>query len=101
VSESRPVILLVGDSEDDVTLTLHAVCRSNVASEIVVARDGAEALDFLPGTAGGPLPPLPALVLLDLELPQVDRLEVLRRIRAAERTCLLLNQRPLGMDGAG
>jgi two-component system response regulator len=77
-------ILLVEDNPDDEMLTLRALERNHIANEIVVARDGAEALDYLFGAGV-----LPQVVLLDLKLPKVDGLEVLKRIRADERTCLL------------
>jgi CheY-like chemotaxis protein len=80
---TEKVILLVEDNPDDEALTVRAFGRSNVANRIDVSRDGAEALDYLVGPAARPLP---TLVLLDLKLPKVDGLEVLRRIRAAERT---------------
>jgi CheY-like chemotaxis protein len=89
---SEKVILLVEDNPDDRELTMRAFKRSRIANEIVVARDGVEALDALfgPPTSSEATPrPLPALVLLDLKLPKVDGLEVLRRIRAEERTRLL------------
>jgi two-component system response regulator len=82
-------ILLVEDNPDDEALTLRALKKHNLANGIVVARDGAEALDWLFGTgphAGRDLSKMPAVVLLDLKLPKVDGLEVLRRIRADERT---------------
>ncbi|MBU2009792.1 MAG: response regulator [Chloroflexi bacterium] len=85
-------ILLVEDNPDDVELTLRAFRKSNVANEIVVARDGAEALDYLFGTgpyAGRAPSIMPEVVLLDLKLPRIDGLEVLRRLRADERTKLL------------
>lgn len=82
-------ILLVEDNPDDVELTLRAFSRSRVANTIVVARDGQEALDYLFGTGEhsdrSPLD-LPEVVLLDLKLPKVDGLEVLRRVRADART---------------
>ncbi len=79
-------ILLVEDNADDADLTLRALKKSNIVNEVVVARDGTAALDFLLT----PEPqPLPAIVLLDLRLPGIDGLEVLRRIRAEERTRLL------------
>jgi two-component system response regulator len=85
-------ILLVEDNPDDVELTLDAFRKNNILNEVVVARDGAEALDYLYGTgsyaAQGPAP-LPAVVILDLNLPKVPGLEVLRRIRSTERTRLL------------
>ncbi len=83
------VILLVEDNPDDEKLTVRALKKNNVANDVVVARDGVEALDFLFGTgsrAGNPLSPLPALMLLDLKLPKLDGLEVLRRVRADPRT---------------
>lgn len=85
-------ILLVEDNPSDEKLTLRAFKKCNVANEVVVARDGAEALDYLFGIgvhAGRDASALPALVLLDLKLPRVDGLEVLRRIRADGRTRLL------------
>jgi len=85
------VILLVEDSEDDADLTLRAFRRSNIVNEVVVVRDGAEALDYLHGTgsyAGRP-PPLPALMILDLNLPKISGLDVLRRTRASQRTRFL------------
>jgi len=86
---NRELILLVEDRPDDVELTLRAFARSNVANEIVVARDGEEAIDYLfaMGTHAGRDPNLmPSVVLLDLKLPKVDGLEVLRRMRNDERT---------------
>jgi two-component system, response regulator len=83
------VILLVEDNPSDVALTQRALAKSRIANELVVAEDGQEALDYLWGTgvrAGQALPELPALILLDLKLPLLDGLEVLRRIRADERT---------------
>ncbi|MBT1074742.1 response regulator [Geobacter grbiciae] len=85
-------ILLVEDNPDDEVLTLRALRKHNIASEITVARDGVEALDFLFGTGthgGRDTATMPCLVLLDLKLPKVDGLEVLRRIRSDERTKLL------------
>ncbi len=77
-------ILLVEDSERDVELTLEALEENKLANEVVVARDGAEALDFLhqKGKFSGQSKELPLLVLLDLKLPKVDGLEVLRRIKS-------------------
>jgi CheY-like chemotaxis protein len=82
----RKYILLIEDNLDDEALTLRALKKNNIANEIVTARDGAEALELLLGKdAKQP----PALVLLDLKLPKVDGLEVLRRIRADKRTALV------------
>jgi two-component system response regulator len=82
-------ILLVEDNPDDEKLTVRALKKNNIANEVVIARDGAEALDYLFGTgphAGRSVECHPALVLLDLKLPKVDGQEVLRRIRADART---------------
>ena len=76
-------ILLVEDNEDDVELTLHALRKERLANSIEVARDGEEALDFLFGDSRGALP---RLVLLDLKLPKVDGMEVLRRLKADPRS---------------
>ena len=89
---NEKVILLVEDSERDEELTLRALHKNNIKNEVVVARDGAEALDYLFATgalAGRNTAELPTVVLLDLKLPKIDGLEVLRRIRADERTTLL------------
>jgi two-component system response regulator len=83
------VILLVEDNQDDEELALLAFQKSHIANRVVVARDGAEALDYLFGTgadAGREQHALPQVVLLDLKLPKIDGLEVLRRIRADPRT---------------
>jgi two-component system response regulator len=83
-------ILLVEDSPDDVALTKRAFKSHNITNEVIVARDGAEALEVLFGPKGGPAPrALPAIVLLDLNLPKVSGMEVLQRIRAEERTRFL------------
>lgn len=87
-----PKILLVEDNPDDEALTLRAFKKSKLKNEIVVARDGVEALDYLFGSglyAGRDLKDMPHLVLLDLKLPKVDGLEVLALIRAGEHTRLL------------
>jgi two-component system response regulator len=88
VTSRSKVILLVEDNDDDVALTLRAFKKSGVGNEIVVARDGAEALDYLfaRGAHAGRDPALPEVVLLDLKLPKVDGLEVLQQIRSEERT---------------
>lgn len=82
-------IMLVEDSPDDVALTLHAFASHNIANEVIVARDGAEALEMLIPEREGEAPHLPSVVLLDLKLPKVSGLEVLKRIRACERTRFL------------
>jgi two-component system response regulator len=89
---SRKTILLVEDNANDEFLTLRALKKHNVANDVVVARDGEEALDYLFGTgphAGRDTREMPLAVLLDLKLPKVDGLEVLRRIRDDERTKLM------------
>jgi two-component system response regulator len=86
------IILLVEDNADDEKLTLRALKKNNIRNEVVVARDGAEALDYLFGTgayAGRNLSVMPQVVLLDLKLPKLDGLEVLRRVRGDDRTKLL------------
>ncbi|MDQ3999577.1 MAG: response regulator, partial [Actinomycetota bacterium] len=85
-------ILLVEDNPDDELLTLRALKKNNVFNRVVVARDGAQALDYLFGEGayeGRDVSDIPRVVLLDLKLPKVDGLEVLRRLRADERTRLL------------
>jgi len=86
------VILLVEDNPDDEALTLRGFRKNNIGNEIVVARDGVEALDYLFGTgahAGRDMTIMPAVTLLDLKLPKIDGLEVLNRVRADNRTKLL------------
>lgn len=85
------IILLVEDNPDDEALTLHALGTNKIGNAVVVARNGVEALDYLFGTgsyAGRDPHDHPAVVLLDIKLPKIDGLEVLRRIRADERTSL-------------
>jgi two-component system, response regulator len=82
-------ILLVEDSEDDIELTLIAFRRQQLANQVVIARDGQEALEILHGTASRPAQPLPAVVLLDLKLPRRDGFEVLDAIRRHPHTRLL------------
>ena len=82
-------ILLVEDNPRDEALTLRALKKNNIVNEVVVARDGVEALDYLFGTgghAGRDLSAMPQLVLLDLKLPKIDGLQVLQKIRSDERT---------------
>lgn len=87
---SEPVILLVEDNPRDEALTLRALKKSNIVNKVTIARDGAEALDYLFARgADGTRNPLPHLILLDLKLPKIDGHEVLRRIRSDERTRLL------------
>ena len=89
---SERVILLVEDNADDEALTLRALKKNNITNTIVVARNGVEALDYLFGTgqyAGRDTSVQPELILLDLKLPKVDGFEVLRKLRADERTKLL------------
>jgi two-component system response regulator len=86
---NNKIILLVEDNQDDEELALLAFQKGQVANTIVVARNGVEALDYLFGTgphAGRDVSDLPQLVLLDLKLPKIDGLEVLRRVRADPRT---------------
>jgi two-component system, response regulator len=79
------MIALVEDNPDDEALTLRALKKQNIANEIVVLRDGVEALDYLLA----PENPLPHLVLLDLKLPKLDGLKVLQRLRSEARTALV------------
>jgi len=88
----KKVILLVEDSPDDAELAVRALEKQHAADRMVVVHDGAEALEFLFGTgryADRDMSVTPSLVLLDLKLPKVDGLEVLRRLRADERTKLI------------
>jgi len=86
------IIMLVEDNPDDEELTLRALRKANIANEVFVARDGTEALDFLFSTGRyserRPLP-MPAVVLLDLKLPKLNGIDVLKRMRADPRTQLI------------
>jgi two-component system response regulator len=89
---SDRIILLVEDNPDDVALTLRALKKNHIANEVVVARDGEEALEYLTATgrhAGRAVAVLPQVILLDLKLPKLGGLEVLRAIRANPQTRLL------------
>ena len=86
------VILLVEDNPDDEALTIRALEKNNILNDVVVARDGVEALDYLFRTgeyAGRDTAILPEVILLDLKLPKLDGLEVLRRLRGDDRTAML------------
>lgn len=92
MSEGNKIILLVEDNPDDEALAIRALKRNHISNEIVVAHDGVEALDYLFGTgvyAGRDISVKPTVILLDLKLPRVDGIEVLRRLREDERTSLL------------
>lgn len=85
------VILLVEDNEDDIELTKRALKKNNIANELVVVRDGQEAIDYLFGAgeyAGRDAADRPAVVLLDLKLPKITGLDVLKRLRGDDRTRL-------------
>lgn len=85
----KKIILLVEDNPRDELLTRRALAKNNIVNEIVVAHDGVEALDYFAGTgafAGRDISVMPQVVLLDLKLPKLDGLEVLRKMRAEERT---------------
>ncbi|MBD2529277.1 response regulator [Nostoc flagelliforme FACHB-838] len=86
------MILLVEDNPDDEALTLRALKKNNILNDVVVARDGVEALDYLFGKgmyADRDMSVMPHLILLDLKLPKMDGLEVLRHLRADDRTKIL------------
>ena len=91
MNEESKTILLVEDNDDDVTLTLRAFKRSHLMNPVVVVRDGVEALDFLftRGAYEGRGTAPPTLVILDLKLPKLDGLGVLKAMRADPRTALL------------
>jgi len=89
---TEKIILLVDDNPDDVALTIRAFKKNNIGKKIIVAKDGVEALDYLFGTgvhAGREFKDLPVVILLDLKLPKIDGLEVLKRIRQDERTKMI------------
>ena len=89
--ENKP-ILLVEDNPDDEALTLRALKKNHIGNQIIVARDGVEALDFLHATGphlGRDVARQPAVILLDLKLPRIDGLEVLKRIRGNPLTAML------------
>lgn len=89
---NNKIILLVEDNPDDEALTLRALQKNNILNKVVVARDGVEALDYLLATgshAGRDTSTMPEVILLDLKLPKIDGLEVLRRVRTDETTRLL------------
>ena len=88
----RDINLLVEDNPDDVALTLRAFKKSNISNKVILAKDGVEALDYLHGTgmyAGRDVKDLPVVVMLDLNLPKINGLEVLRNIRQEELTKLV------------
>ncbi len=83
------IIMLVEDNPDDEELTIRALKKANILNEVVVARDGVEALDYLFATGkheGRDMSVMPLLILLDLRMPKIDGLEVLKRIRGDDRT---------------
>ena len=88
----KNAILVVEDNEDDLELTLRAFAKNHILNEIIIARDGVEALEYLLGTGaheGRDLHEMPEVVLLDLKMPRMDGIETLKRIRANEHTKLL------------
>ena len=87
--DAEKIILLVEDNQDDVDLTLRALKKGKIKNDVIVVRDGEEALDYLFGTGAYSEKDkdiFPTIVLLDLNLPKIDGLEVLKRIRSNERT---------------
>ena len=92
MSIARRAILLVEDNQDDEELTLRALSRNNITNQVQVVRDGQEALDWLEASgphAGRDPDDVPALILLDLKLPKIDGLDVLRRLRSNPRTAMV------------
>ena len=88
----KGIILLVEDNPDDVDLTLRAFKKSSISNRVIVAKDGVEALDYLHGTgmyAGRDVKELPVVVMLDLKLPKISGMEVLKNIRQNELTRLI------------
>ncbi|HEY6877279.1 MAG TPA: response regulator [Polyangiales bacterium] len=83
---TRKIILLVEDQPDDEALTIRALKKNNIKNDVIVVRDGAEALDYLFARGAYVERELPQVILLDLKLPKVDGLEVLRQVRADART---------------
>ena len=86
------IILLVEDNPDDVDLTLRALKKNNITNKVIIAKDGVEALDYLHGTgmyAGRDVKDLPVVIMLDLKLPKINGLEVLRNIRQDELNRLI------------
>jgi two-component system, response regulator len=89
MAETPRIILLVEDDPDHEVLTIRALRKSNIANDIRVARDGEEAIRLLFGEAEDALQSTPQVILLDLKLPKIDGLEVLRRIRESDKTRML------------
>jgi CheY-like chemotaxis protein len=92
MEQQQRIILLVEDNPDDELLTLRALKENHIQNEVVVTHDGVEALEYLFGAGvykGRDLSAMPQVILLDIKLPRMDGLEVLRRLRADERTALL------------
>jgi len=89
---NRKAIMLVEDNPDDRDLTLRALKKNNIANEVIVAEDGVEALDYLFGTGkydGRDVSDVPLFILLDLKLPKIDGIEVLKKLRADDRTAII------------
>src|SRR5216684_458478 len=89
---NRDVILLVEDNPDDEALTLRALRKNKIANQVIIARDGVEALDYAFGTGAysdRDMSSMPQMVLLDLKLPKLDGLQVLKRLKADKRTQLI------------